>query len=92
MNRKWIFFLVSIAYLILISYGLYSVYTVEATLRVKEPPKIKPENKIAIAHTEIFGKLERPQVIFNHGKHEEAFKKEGCNTCHPVNDKNKLYL
>jgi len=90
MNRKWIFFLVSIAYLIMISYGLYSVYTVEATLRVKEPPKIKPENKIAIAHTEIFGKLERPQVIFNHGKHEEAYKKEGCNTCHPVNDKNKL--
>jgi len=87
MNRKWIFFWVSIAYLILISYGLYKVYTVEATLRVKEvPATIKPENKIAIAHTEIFGKLERPQVIFNHGKHEEAFKKEGCNTCHPEKD------
>ena len=91
MNRKLIFFLVSIAYLILISYGLYSVYTVEATLRVKEPPKIKPENKIAIARTEIFGKLERPQVIFNHGKHEEAFKKEGCNTCHPEKDGQILF-
>ncbi len=43
---------------------------------------LKPENKIAIAHTEIFGKLERPQVIFNHGKHEEAMKTEGCNACH----------
>ncbi len=86
MNRKLIFFLVSIAYLILISYGLYSVYTVEATLRVKEVPKVKPENKIAIGHTDIFGKLERPQVIFNHSKHEEAFKKEGCNTCHPEKD------
>ncbi|MBM4146476.1 MAG: cytochrome c3 family protein [Nitrospira sp.] len=86
MNRKLIFFLVSIAYLILISYGLYSVYTVEATLRVKEPPKIKPENKIAIARTEIFGKLERPQVIFNHGKHEEAYKTEGCTACHPEKD------
>lgn len=86
MNRKWIIFLVSIAYLILISYGLYSVYTVEATLRVKEPPKIKPENKIAIARTEIFGKLERPQVIFNHGKHEEAYKTEGCTACHPEKD------
>lgn len=91
MNRKLIFFFVSIAYLILISYGLYSVYTVEATLRVKEPPKIKPENKISIAHTEIFGKLERPQVIFNHGKHEEAFKKEGCNTCHPEKDGQILF-
>jgi hypothetical protein len=86
MNRKLLFFLVSIAYLILISYGLYSVYTVEATLRVKEPPKIKPENKIAIAHTEIFGKLERPQVIFNHAKHEEAYKTEGCNACHREKD------
>lgn len=90
MNRKWIFFLVGIAYLVLISYGLYSVYTVEATLHVKEPPKIKPENKIAIAHTEIFGKLERPQVIFNHGKHDEAFKKEGCKTCHPVDEFGRL--
>ena len=83
MNRKLLFFLVSIAYLVLIAYGLYEVYTVEATLRVKEPPAIKPENKIAIARTEIFGKLERPQVIFNHAKHEEAYKMEGCTECHP---------
>jgi hypothetical protein len=86
MNRKLIFFLVSIAYLILISYGLYSVYTVEATLRVKDVPPVKPENRIAIAHTEIFGDLERPQVIFNHGKHEEANKAEGCVACHPEKD------
>jgi Class III cytochrome C family len=88
MNRKFIFFLVSIAYLILIVYGLSQVYNVEATLRAKEAqaPLIKPENKISIAHTEIFGKLERPQVIFNHGKHQEAYKKEGCNTCHPQED------
>jgi hypothetical protein len=86
MNRKVIFFLVSMAYLAVIVYGLYSVYTVEATLRVKEPPPVKPENRIAIAHTEIFGKLERPQVIFNHAKHEEAYKTEGCNACHPEKD------
>ena len=78
------YFLVSIAYLILIAYGLYGVYTVEATLHVKEAALAKPENKIAIAHTEIFGKLERPQVIFDHGKHEEALKTEGCNACHPA--------
>jgi len=84
MNRKLMYFLVSIAYLILIAYGLYGVYTVEATLHVKEATLAKPENKIAIAHTEIFGKLERPQVIFNHGKHAEALKTEGCNACHPA--------
>ncbi len=38
MNRKLIYFLVSIAYLILIVIGLYGVYTVEATLHVKEVP------------------------------------------------------
>lgn len=88
MNKKLIFFLVGIAYLAAIIYGLYSVYTVEATLRVKEPPSVKPENRIAIAHTELFGKLERPQVIFYHKKHEDALKKDGesCNACHPEND------
>ena len=90
MSRKLIFFLVGIAYLILIIYGLYSVYTVEATLHEKEAIAIKPENKIAIAHTEIFGKLERPQVIFNHGKHTEALKKEGCDACHSVDEWNQL--
>lgn len=86
MNRKLLYFLVSIVYLAVIAYGLYEVYTVEATLRVKEPPAIKPENKIAIARTEIFGKLERPQVIFDHGKHVEAYKTEGCAECHPKRD------
>ena len=90
MNRKVIFFLVGIAYLTLIIYGLYTVYTVEATLRPKEVTAVKPENKIAVAHTEIFGGLERPQVIFNHGKHSEALKQEGCKICHPVDELNKL--
>ena len=39
-------------------------------------PAPKTDNKIAISHTEIFGKLERPQVIFDHQKHVEALKKE----------------
>lgn len=89
MSRK-IVYVIALCYLILIIYGLRSVYTVEATLHIKEPSAIKPENKIAIAHTEIFGKIERPQVIFNHKKHEEAFKKEGCNTCHPADEFDRL--
>jgi hypothetical protein len=42
------------------------------------------KNKLIIGHTEIFGKLERPQVVFDHGRHTDAFKKEGCKTCHPL--------
>ena len=91
MNRKLIYFLVSIAYLILIVIGLYGVYTVEATLHVKEVPLAEPENKIAIAHKEIFGKLERPQVIFNHGKHVEAMKTEGCNVCHSADGETQKF-
>jgi hypothetical protein len=90
MNRKVIFFLVSMAYLVIIMYGLYSVYNVEATLRIKEPPSVNPENRIAISHTELFGELERPQVVFYHKKHEDALKKDGesCNICHLANDEN----
>ncbi|HMK48768.1 MAG TPA: cytochrome c3 family protein [Thermodesulfovibrionales bacterium] len=46
----------------------------------------KISEKLAIAHTEIFGKLERPQVIFDHSLHAKAYRKEGCKTCHPVSD------
>lgn len=83
MNRKIIILGVSIVYLILLIYGLSTVYSVGNPV----PPKMlkvdKPENLIAIAHTEIFGRLERPQVIFNHKKHEEALKADGCSACHP---------
>lgn len=60
--------------------GVQSLYSVE---NEKASGK-KIEEKLVIAHTEIFGKLERPQVVFNHGLHTDAFKKEGCKTCHLV--------
>jgi hypothetical protein len=75
--------------------GLSGVYSVEGPLPVKKEIKpvevIKPENRIGIAHTEIFGELERPQVVFDHKKHTEALIKEGkkewqtCEECHPLN-------
>jgi len=88
MRRTVLFLIIGVIYIILIATGLGMVYTAGEPVPAKEV--VKPDNKIAIAHSEIFGKLERPQVIFNHKKHEEAFKNEGCNTCHPVNDKEKL--
>lgn len=60
--------------------GVESLYSVENEKAVGK----KIQEKLVIAHTEIFGKLERPQVVFDHGRHADTFKKEGCNTCHPL--------
>jgi hypothetical protein len=89
--RKETLFLIllgALIYLILIVYGIKQVYTAPAIPPSKEIIIPKPEDKIAIAHIEIFGSLERPQVIFDHKKHVEAIKKEGkkewetCSVCH----------
>lgn len=37
---------------------------------------------LLIEHREIFGSLERPPVLFDHGLHERALKAEGCGACH----------
>ena len=76
--------------LLLVVIGANTVYTEKAYAPVKEVIWDKPENKVSIAHTELFGPLERSQVIFDHKKHTEALVKEGkkeeetCNTCHPL--------
>ncbi|MFA5823518.1 MAG: cytochrome c3 family protein [Thermodesulfovibrionales bacterium] len=90
MSRKLLFLFISVLYLILIASGLTLVYSVGNPEPVQKPVSAAHDNKIRIAHTEIFGKLQRPQVVFDHKKHEEAYKKEGCSTCHPVDSKNKL--
>lgn len=94
--------LVGICFLILVIYGISNLYSIENPASVeaesKQVTSIKPDNKIAIAHTEIFGVLQRPQVIFDHNKHTEALKKEGkkegegCDTCHPVDKEKELIL
>lgn len=50
----------------------------------------KPEDRLIIAHADIFGRLERPGVLFDHGLHVEASEKESCDTCHPRNDDGNL--
>jgi len=89
MSRKLLFVVLSVLYLILIAFGLTLVYSVGNPVSVKQVITAQ-DNKISIAHTEIFGKLQRPQVIFDHKKHEDAYKTKGCKSCHPVNDKNEL--
>ncbi|MFA6055191.1 MAG: cytochrome c3 family protein [Thermodesulfovibrionales bacterium] len=44
----------------------------------------KMSEKLVIAHMEIFGTLERSQVVFDHGLHAAAFKKDGCEKCHTL--------
>jgi len=75
-----------ICLLLLTIIGMNTVFSEKALPTKEEVIWTKPENKISIAHTEIFGILERPQVIFDHNKHTEAFKQEGCKTCHPVDE------
>lgn len=48
------------------------------------------ENKLVIGRTDVFGVLERPQVLFDHGLHENAMKKEGCRACHYPDAENNL--
>lgn len=90
MSRKLLFLVISVIYLILIAVGLTLVYSAGTPVPAKKAVVEASDNKISIAHTEIFGKLQRPQVVFDHAKHEEAYKTKGCSVCHPVNDKNKL--
>lgn len=96
MKKGLIVFIVGLCYLILLIYGIGSIYSVETPTEVKKPVQKIPvqdlEDKISIAHTEIFGLLERPQVIFDHKKHVDALIKDGkqewetCDSCHPWNE------
>ncbi len=88
--RTLLYLLIGVIYIILIVVGLGMVYTVGEPVPAKAGAIMEPDNRISIAHTEIFGKLERPQVIFYHKKHEEALKAEGCAECHPVDENKKL--
>jgi len=51
-----------------------------------------PGNQLLILHTEIFGTVERPPVLFDHRRHSEALKKEGCKTCHPSVTEEDLFF
>jgi len=93
MKKGLIVFVVGFCYLILLMYGIGWIYSVESPAEVKKTVQKIPvqnlEDKISIAHIDIFGTLERPQVIFDHKKHVEALVKDGkkdwetCESCHP---------
>ena len=47
---------------------------------------IAQEAEYTLAHSDIFGKLRRPQVSFSHEIHTEALAGDGCGICHHVQD------
>jgi len=48
------------------------------------------EARIVMARPEVFEKLERPPVVFDHHLHTESLKKEGCQVCHPPDSKGNV--
>lgn len=88
MNRKLfsIIFMVTGTFFVFLIYSIHAMHPVEGTTKTEG----KKEDRIAIAHKEIFGVLERPQVIFDHAKHTDALKEEDCEACHPANKDGRL--
>lgn len=93
-GKSLLILITSLVYIVLIIYGIKKVYTAPIS-PVKEKIITQPQNNLVIAKTDVFGTLERPQVIFNHQKHVEAIKKEGkkewetCSICHRI-EKSKI--
>ncbi len=48
------------------------------------------ENRVMMARPEAFAELERPPVVFDHRRHTEALKEEGCRGCHPADGQGKV--
>ena len=47
--------------------------------------------KIQIAyHLQALGTLQRPPVVFDHGKHFQVAKEKGCTVCHPVDEEQRM--
>ncbi|MBE0425928.1 MAG: hypothetical protein IBX72_04675 [Nitrospirae bacterium] len=102
MKKKILFLVITLSILLGVLIGLNGVYSTEGPVlpkkAVKPTKELKPENKIGIARTEIFGKLQRPQVVFDHKKHTEALVKEGkeewetCQECHPLSEDKTLVI
>lgn len=48
---------------------------------IAQPLKAQ-EDTLTIAHEDIFGKLQRPVVIFPHDLHMDVFAEQDCGVCH----------
>jgi len=48
------------------------------------------ERTIYVSALDVFGNIERPPVKFNHDRHTAALEPEGCERCHPKDEKGAL--
>ena len=91
-RRVWVLILIAaLCYVYLIVSGIKRVYTAPLLPVKRKVVVTYPQDKIEIAHKEIFGKLERPKIIFNHQAHIKKLIKlekkkywETCAECHKV--------
>ena len=86
MYKRWLIFAVIICFGagLLLSFGIDGFCSEEG-----EQEKLV-ESPIFISVPEMFETLERPPVLFLHNKHAVALEEEGCETCHPKDENNKL--
>jgi hypothetical protein len=87
--KQKIFILLSAAAVICLFIFMNGVKDIHSSTPA-EKTTVKTDNKLVISHTEIFGKLERPPVVFDHGLHSGKFRQEGCNTCHVAASEDNL--
>ncbi len=73
---------------ILLLYAMVLVFV----LAGMRSPVVAQEDSYDIGHKEIFGKLQRPGVLFPHDLHINALEGEGCGDCHHVYDENSHAL
>ena len=84
MNRKIL--TVVIVFVVTILAAVTNIYRNSYSGEEQSTAEEKKDNELMIAHAEVFGKLERPPVVFNHRLHADKYRKEGCKTCHPQNE------
>lgn len=88
MNRK-ILTIVTISVVTILA-AVTNIYRNSYSGEEQSTAEGKKDNELMIAHAEVFGKLERPPVVFNHRLHADKYRKEGCKTCHPATTEGDL--
>ncbi len=74
----------------LVGLCFYTVFGCE--YEVLETEKSIPSSTIMLQLPEEYGEFQRPAVEFNHGKHTQTLKKDGCKACHKLDKKERLIL
>lgn len=83
---KWTGMIASVAIVLLVGAGVYGVTTPE-----DGQPNLRADI-VTIDTMKMFGRLERPPVLFLHDQHTQALKLDGkdCSACHLKDDKGRL--